>query len=313
MARLSAVLLLVLAAAACGPDLPESVPPVQLDGGTLPDGGALPDAGPVEVDAGPPDAGEAFLARCADAGCDDGACEPLADAGVACGVVCGDACTQLCQEARCDAPAGWGAAYCTSTGSGLRWSPTPGCDDGNACTVNDACSGGACAGTAAPSSATCDDGNVCTGGDHCDGAGHCAGSKVTASPVNRFLNGASPPANYIYGSPGEWTSYGYGDQGTIFQGSAAGDRVVYMLHNGGTDRVLSKDQSEGAYDGPIAVGTGFSSQKPGTTKLLRYKLASGSGHCTNGGDSQCHFFTASASAQPAGSSLEETSIWVCPP
>ncbi len=50
------------------------------------------------------------------------------------------------------------------------------CDDGNACTTNDACSGGACVGGAAPN---CDDANPCTD-DACDPAVGCVYTDNTA-------------------------------------------------------------------------------------------------------------------------------------
>ena len=50
------------------------------------------------------------------------------------------------------------------------------CDDGNACTTSDACSGGACAGGAA---LDCDDGNPCTD-DTCNPATGCVHTNNTA-------------------------------------------------------------------------------------------------------------------------------------
>ncbi|MCW5891701.1 MAG: hypothetical protein KIT14_14290 [bacterium] len=46
---------------------------------------------------------------------------------------------------------------------------TAGCNDGNACTSGDVCSGGTCAGTPI----TCDDGNVCNGVETCDPSSGC--------------------------------------------------------------------------------------------------------------------------------------------
>src|SRR5207247_9630517 len=56
---------------------------------------------------------------------------------------------------------------------------TPPCNDGNACTTNDACSGGRCVGGAAPN---CDDGNLCTD-DTCSPSTGCAHTNNTA-PCN---------------------------------------------------------------------------------------------------------------------------------
>jgi hypothetical protein len=53
------------------------------------------------------------------------------------------------------------------------------CDDGNACTLADACVGNACIGTSAPDGTPCDDGTRCTGTDVCTAAA-CAG---TAAPL----------------------------------------------------------------------------------------------------------------------------------
>src|SRR5262249_6476284 len=53
------------------------------------------------------------------------------------------------------------------------------CDDGNACTTNDTCSGGVCVGGAAPN---CDDGNPCTN-DSCNPATGCAHTNNSA-PCN---------------------------------------------------------------------------------------------------------------------------------
>jgi hypothetical protein len=51
---------------------------------------------------------------------------------------------------------------------------TASCTDGNACTSNDACSGGQCVGGAATN---CDDKNPCTA-DSCDASSGCAHSNV---------------------------------------------------------------------------------------------------------------------------------------
>jgi hypothetical protein len=52
------------------------------------------------------------------------------------------------------------------------------CDDGNACTENDTCSGGMCAGTPL----VCDDGNVCTA-DSCDPATGCVFEPLTGGEI----------------------------------------------------------------------------------------------------------------------------------
>ena len=54
------------------------------------------------------------------------------------------------------------------------------CNDGNACTANDACSGGTCTGDPLPLNGTvCDDGNACTANDLCSAAA-CSGNAGAA-------------------------------------------------------------------------------------------------------------------------------------
>jgi len=51
------------------------------------------------------------------------------------------------------------------------------CEDGNSCTVGDACDGsGHCLGRVQPAGTGCDDGNSCTSGDVCDDGGRCTGA-----------------------------------------------------------------------------------------------------------------------------------------
>jgi len=127
--------------------------------------------------------------------CDDGnVCTTDACAGAAgCthvnnGLSCndGNACTQTdtCQGGAC---AGSNPVVCTAldschdagvcnTGTGVCSHPAKpngtACSDGNACTLNEVCSGGICGGGTARS---CDDGNACTA-DVCDPATGCAAS-----------------------------------------------------------------------------------------------------------------------------------------
>lgn len=262
------------------------------------------------------DGGAQFREQCAAAGCGE-ACEPVADGGVACGVVCGARCSSLCAASRCRTSAGWVDATCTNTAGARSWSSDPHCDDGNPCTDNDVCVAGACIGPPAPATTACDDGDICTGSDRCDGRGGCAGAKLTADPIDRFLNSASE-SNYAYGPPGSFTGFGYADQLTIFHSSAAGDLDIHELHDAATDRILSPHPSEaGGFPGTanasddMVIGKGFSTQVGGTVPLLRFKLPAGSGHCTS--DTQCHFFTANVGEAPGGATQEPSGIFVCPP
>ncbi|MBI5501708.1 MAG: hypothetical protein HY907_15800 [Deltaproteobacteria bacterium] len=101
--------------------------------------------------------------RAAGAGeeCDDGNLDP-ADG-------CDNACRFLCHDdADCPGGAPCTVARCEPLGAGraCRSGPAPegsSCDDGDPCTVDDVCAGGACAGPAMD----CDDGNSCTR-DTCD-------------------------------------------------------------------------------------------------------------------------------------------------
>jgi len=70
----------------------------------------------------------------------------------------GDGCDTACRVEPC--------FRCSGTPSTCE--PTAGgCDDGDPCTVGDACTGGRCAGAPAAEGASCDDGNPCTTGDAC--------------------------------------------------------------------------------------------------------------------------------------------------
>jgi len=105
--------------------------------------------------------------------------------------------TQCQQSSTCD-----GTGGCTVVGKPDDTT----CDDGNACSWNDRCTGGACAGTSITcvptqcqisstcngtnlctlvnkaSDQACNDGNPCTVNDHCDGAGNCASGSAKVCP-----------------------------------------------------------------------------------------------------------------------------------
>jgi MYXO-CTERM domain-containing protein len=130
----------------------------------------------------------------------------------------------------CDTSCGQQCHACT-TGTCSPIS-SGGCDDGDACTANDTCQNGTCAGTAkscgsapgqcmlapkcdkstgaclqaqpAPNGTACDDGNLCTGGDICTN-GTCGGIAVQCAapdschgPVqcNPATGGCPLPSNY---------------------------------------------------------------------------------------------------------------------
>ncbi|MBM4344376.1 MAG: hypothetical protein FJ100_13490 [Deltaproteobacteria bacterium] len=152
--------------------------------------------------------------------CSNGACAGLAkacDDGIACTA-------DTCQEPfGCVAPPGAATACddanpCTQdqcTTKGCAHAPVPGpCDDGNACTSQDACGTGKCAGTvsgcddgnpctvdvcdaakgclSAPTTAPCSDGNACTKGDACD-KGKCAGSPQGCDDANPCTDDGCDP------------------------------------------------------------------------------------------------------------------------
>ena len=154
-------------------------------------------------------------APCVTVSCLDGECsaQPQAD-GAACDD--GDACTDAdtCQAGTCQPGEPTCAepdnpclvAVCKPDTGACDAKPAPAgtlCDDGDACTEEDACAAGTCAGqpktcpsdgnpcTAAvctegglcsqsplPSGASCDDGDPCTASDVCDGDSSCVGSSA---------------------------------------------------------------------------------------------------------------------------------------
>jgi Dictyostelium (slime mold) repeat len=76
-----------------------------------------------------------------------------------------------------------------SHSSGARTLPRPGpCDDGITCTVDDACSGGACVGTQLYDT-PCDDGDACSIDDRCHGF-YCAGIGGICDDHNPCTNDA---------------------------------------------------------------------------------------------------------------------------
>jgi hypothetical protein len=89
------------------------------------------------------------------------------------GSICDDTTHSLCQTVTCG-----GSTYrCTNT-SGWQWRTSTACNDGNACTYNDACSGATCGG----SSITCTS-DYCTTRT-CNGTSSC-----TVTPIDRCGDG----------------------------------------------------------------------------------------------------------------------------
>lgn len=280
-----------------------------------PDSGQPLDAGP---DAGPPDAGEWFIASCADAGCSDlDHCEPLDGGTVACGPLCGDPCSDArCAPGDCDDPdgGGWAPAVCTNAPSPKHWSKDFACDDGNPCTTGDYCVNGACESAAAPTSTGCDDGNVCTTGDHCNGSGSCTGNAVH-SAVDRFYNSAA--VTYAYEAPGQWSYGGWADQGVIFSSVPGGQDLHLLFDATAVDRIVAFGTSAGSYSGTEVVGQALTSHASGTVELqvASYTCGNVSGSCSaigGSGAARHYFFTSGHGSPPAGSATG-SGIFVCPP
>lgn len=119
----------------------------------------------------------------------------------------------LCQQLSCG-----GVTYsCTNDGGTWQWRAAARCDDGDACTHSDACSAGACAGTAVACTSdacttrscngtatctstvrtgvSCEDGDLCTRADTCSAAGACTGGPRTTCTdtacLDRECNGTA--------------------------------------------------------------------------------------------------------------------------
>jgi hypothetical protein len=98
--------------------------------------------------------------------CTTDSCNPATGACVNTPVTCND--SNPCTDDACDAVAG--CVYTNNTAS---------CNDGNACTSGDTCSGGTCQGTPV----SCDDSNACTA-DSCDPATGCANTTINCDDNN---------------------------------------------------------------------------------------------------------------------------------
>ena len=102
--------------------------------------------------------------------------------------------TNQCLDATCDQVTGCGT---TPKPSGTT------CDDGDACTKNDVCTGSACGGLALG----CDDGNPCTA-DACDSQSGCSNNPIpgcgTGATLCTLTQGAYGAGNGAANGPGGW-------------------------------------------------------------------------------------------------------------
>jgi hypothetical protein len=73
---------------------------------------------------------------------------------------------------------------------GICHGPTPTCDDGNPCTADVCDMAGAC--THQPSTTSCDDGDACTVGDRCIDAGCSSGARIDAAGLAASLEAVLP-------------------------------------------------------------------------------------------------------------------------
>lgn len=122
------------------------------------------------------------------------------------------------------------------------------CDDGDACTTEDVCMGGSCAGVAAPDGAPCDDGRLCTAVDACV-AGTCVGSTEPRTGCSASATGrgslllkasrtrrggrlawrwlaAAPTQQAAFGSPTTMTDYGL----CLYEGARTAPSLLLEQH-----------------------------------------------------------------------------------
>ncbi len=178
----------------------------------------------------------------------------------ACAAVPAGACadTDPCTIDGCDPATG----LCTHTPAG----PLGPCDDGDACTSNDVCTGGVCAGTpmqcdddnpctddacsagvcvSTDNTAPCDDGDACTAGDSCE-AGACVGVDICPSGENcidPFIatvgtqSGDTTTANNDFLLAQAQAGSMAGDQVYLFTPAITGD-YTFTLYNPSTGPTL---------------------------------------------------------------------------
>ncbi|MEK6675879.1 MAG: hypothetical protein AABZ47_09530, partial [Planctomycetota bacterium] len=108
--------------------------------------------------------------------CDDGNICTSTDAcsGGACSGVPIPGCDQCVVNADCNDANVCTTDTCHPVGVCIYSNNTVSCNDGVACTQNDMCNNGTCAGSPTPNGGACDDGSNCTANDLCNG-GVCAG------------------------------------------------------------------------------------------------------------------------------------------
>jgi subtilisin-like proprotein convertase family protein len=101
---------------------------------------------------------------------------------------------------------------------------TEACDDGNACTVIDACSGGACGGTPV----VCNDSNPCTL-DSCNTGSGCVFTPITAPPETQNVAAAPDKATYTWSAAAFATRYDVvrGLLSALPVGPGGGDEVCF--------------------------------------------------------------------------------------
>jgi len=128
---------------------------------------------PQDTDPGKPDvvapdvANDTVTAACK---CGDGTCDKSCETAEACPIDCGTPACTAADVTACDDKNECTKDTCNDTGSCVHSSIAGPCNDGNACTSKDTCSGSQCQGGAA---LVCDDGNPCTN-DACEPANGCA-------------------------------------------------------------------------------------------------------------------------------------------
>jgi hypothetical protein len=113
---------------------------------------------------------------------------------------CDSATHSLCQTIGCG-----GTTYrCTNTSSTWQWRTATGCDDGNACTYNDACSGSTCTGTSV----------TCTS-DYCNTRTCNGTSSCTVTPIPRCGDGTCNCGETNATCPGDCTTCALNSLGTF--------------------------------------------------------------------------------------------------
>ncbi len=157
------------------------------------------------------------------------------------GYTCNSTTHTLCQTISCG-----GTTYrCTNAGGSWAWRTATSCDDSNACTYSDVCSGSTCAGTAITcttdycTTRTCNGTSSCTqtpinrcgdGTCNCgETTGSCPGDCVTCvlNALETFDTSALPSSWYLYDADGYGNDWAWQSEGNwICNSDAAGTRWV---------------------------------------------------------------------------------------